>query len=415
MLELSSGINVVQARAEKRPLLVTLNRHNIPTAGQELLDISEESEPVLYCKGRRDQEEIPVRLQYIHDSDEKFPPNTSGFLYHMIQDENMASVEEINNQLSAQRVVATLSPQYLSSKGQSVMDISGIRCALPNFNGCNQQLYYSFNHRDQIRYPADTKGVYYYRQSRTAPTTLGELRFRLCFSVQSFEEGSDLCVPSGLSWAISSYRILSTPGFSAIREQLIKEGLIKGPPPLFVQDCTVPIQVTLHQPFIIDLSGFRFNVPFQIGTEVKSFWIQNLFTVRGRPSAYRGRAVVQFERYPTQGYPQRTTKLQSKVLAMRFLEFLTPIEMTGDGDPSALQYPEVGQLLFRRDKRRKYSPRGYSPQNQDMQDSLLRLWMSMLIGISTPNGKTHNPHPDICKQKEIQLFTRISEHWVLLR
>ncbi|KAF5311142.1 hypothetical protein D9619_007807 [Psilocybe cf. subviscida] len=423
MLEMSSGINVVQARAEKRPLLVTLNRHNISAAGQELLDISEESKPVLYCKGHGDQEENPVRLQYMHGSDGKFPPNTRGFLYHvredhrrhirfrlctsaddfrqgtdlvrpngrrwklswesmagmlkayapllqMIQDENMASIEEIDNLIYAQRLVATLSPQHFLPKGQSVMDISGRTRAYPNFSGRNQQLYYAYNNQtaNQIPYPADTKGVYYYRQSKTAPT-LGELRFRLCSNVQSFEDGSDLCVPSGMPWRVSFHHILTTPGFRAIRDQVIRDGLVKKPLPSFVEHATIPIQASLHQPFVVELSTLRFHLHFQIGTVVKSCWIANVFNLHQRSGAYRGRAIVQFEQYPTQEGHEPIAK-RPPLLALRFLEFLTPVEMTGKGDKSAMPYPEVGQLLFRRGQQGEYRPWGYSPRSQSMREVL---------------------------------------------
>lgn len=85
------------------------------------------------------------------------------------------------------RVVSTLDPQKLPSSGQTVIDISGFTNASVHIGGRESgsalKLFYKRVRNRKalasVKYPPDTIGLYYYKQSLTAPTQLGELRFRL--------------------------------------------------------------------------------------------------------------------------------------------------------------------------------------------------------------------------------------------
>ncbi|KAF5311064.1 hypothetical protein D9619_007659 [Psilocybe cf. subviscida] len=114
---------------------------------------------------------------------------------------------QVDPSLTSHRVVTTLSPQDLVSKGQEVFDISGITSANYAADSARRtdrtdyvRLTYHHAGRDLLPFPAGTLGLLYYKQSSTLPSEIGELRFRLCSDSSMFDQGSDLCLPSGDPW-----------------------------------------------------------------------------------------------------------------------------------------------------------------------------------------------------------------------
>lgn len=100
----------------------------------------------------------------------------------------------VDPDLATDRIVSTLNPLNLLTHNQRVFDISGLSAAwvLIGDQPTGTPLYYRRGtHR---KFPAHTKGVFYYKQSVTAPGQIGELRFRLCANTLSFDEGRDLCL-----------------------------------------------------------------------------------------------------------------------------------------------------------------------------------------------------------------------------
>lgn len=308
---------------------------------QEVLDLSGESEVLLTCEGRTD---ASVRMLY--DADKRgFPPNTRGVFYYnhwrngqhirfrlcdsvadfergtdlvkgngkkwslplerltkrlgryrplldMIAKEHPPSAARINEEMSKRRTIMTLSPQHLAAKGQAVFDISNNKGIEPDFIATDGPAL----HRCAINYygdgctlfPAGSKGVFYYQQSATAPTTVGELRFRLCSDVASFTTGSDMRLPSGLPWYISSDQILSKPSYEAIFKQLLHDGLIKEPLPLYTDASSVPVICNLNQHFLVDLSVIRKRVCFKPAPQSDISQIVSLYLFSFNPSLYTG-------------------------------------------------------------------------------------------------------------------------------
>lgn len=288
-----------------------------------MLDVSGESEIFVSCRGRT---EASVRLRY--EADKSFPPNTRGVLYfvpteqcrhirfrlcdsvtdfshgsdllksdgqkwtmslkrmasgfrhyhpllNMIMEENPSFAADIDTALSKRRIIRTLLPQELTAKGQRLFDISNLSSVQPQFSIQNNlsnssyQIYYYRQHTygQHASFPANTKGVFYYRQSTTAPNAIGELRFRLCSDVGLFTSGSDLCLPSGLPWCITSTQLLSMPSYSTVRGLLLHEGLFKRPLPPYADASTVPLICSLKQPFVMDLDHLHAILHFKIGAD----------------------------------------------------------------------------------------------------------------------------------------------------
>jgi hypothetical protein len=118
-----------------------------------------------------------------------------------------------------------------------------------------------------VSFPPNTKGVFYFHQSKTSPTHMGELRFRLCSDSRAFEEDDDLCLPSGDPWFVSSPSLSTSRKYRGIRDRLIKEQLLDnndlytGIPESILAELNNPV-LKLGQPFMVELSrhGFRLDL-----------------------------------------------------------------------------------------------------------------------------------------------------------
>ncbi|KAF5319631.1 hypothetical protein D9619_008855 [Psilocybe cf. subviscida] len=192
-------------------------------------------------------------------------PNTYRTVLALLQDEFRIRPQDVDNH-NCHRLISTFDPEKLQSSGQGIMNISGLTGArLHMRSDASSVLLYRPSKREKNRlptavaYPPDTIGVFYYHQCQTAPTRLGELRFRLCRNVREFDKGTDLCLPSGQPWSLSSLNIHVTSSHKNLHECLTRDGLLENTmypnvPQSLLTTLTMPLRV-LGDPFVVDLSA----------------------------------------------------------------------------------------------------------------------------------------------------------------
>jgi hypothetical protein len=152
---------------------------------------------------------------------------------------------------------------------QRVFNISGLFTPRFSLGGtANSHIGYTASRFQGVfklhSFPDNTTGVFYYRQSDTSPMRLGELRFRLCSDVRTFDMGSDLILPSGQPWFISTHSLHISREYKSIRERLVEEGLLEhdlypGVPDSILTLGIAPL-TSLRQPFVVDLSAASFKL-----------------------------------------------------------------------------------------------------------------------------------------------------------
>ncbi|KAJ7624461.1 hypothetical protein FB45DRAFT_796416 [Roridomyces roridus] len=79
------------------------------------------------------------------------------------------------------------------------------------------------------RFPANTRGFFYYGPRPGLPTIASSLRFRCTPSSNpaSFQEGHDLLLPNGLPWQIITAQIANPgPTYLPVRTELLRSGLL---------------------------------------------------------------------------------------------------------------------------------------------------------------------------------------------
>ncbi|KAF5328716.1 hypothetical protein D9619_011733 [Psilocybe cf. subviscida] len=285
--------------------------------------------------------------------------------------------ENIDPNLTANgRLISTLSSQRLASMNQRIVNISGMYSARISFGGktCSDLHYVSTRSSGAAKFPPNTTGVFYYYQSQSAPTQLGELRFRLCSDIHKFERGSDLYSVHGGPWFLSSQSIFaSTDDYKSICEHLVEEGLLERSlypgVPNSMLGSGIPPLTKLNQPFQVDLSVRRqlVNLHNLRRRAAPPHQLQLAFIFRNEAHAnvpvFSGRAVVQLEEYPASELHNPGFK-HRPVLALRILEFLTPIKRLSSD--TKVPDPVPGQLLMRRyHGSGEYVPWSYSPRAPD--------------------------------------------------
>lgn len=82
--------------------------------------------------------------------------------------------------------------------------------------------------------------------------------------------------------------------------------------------------------------------------------------------------MVQFEKYPSE-YLGRRQLARQPLFALRFLEFLTPVEATLNVPSHSVVPPVVGELLMRKTPSGKYLPWGYTPRDETLHEQLSKL------------------------------------------
>ncbi|KAF5312283.1 hypothetical protein D9619_002443 [Psilocybe cf. subviscida] len=202
----------------------------------------------------------------------------------------------------------------------------------------------------RVKFPAGTTGVFYYKQSVIAPSHIGELRFRQCPDVLSFDNGKDLCLPSGEIWHISSNRIQLSGIFESLKKALSSESLLDRDlhPGYTLSNFKKlsPALSSLSLPFPVDLSTTHLSIDL-VGRDMtihqpsSRFSCQYLHGQKNTKPLYQGRAVVRFEPYPPT--PHNGKYKHQPLLALRILELLTPVTRLTDDE--YMMPPVPGELL----------------------------------------------------------------------
>ncbi|KAF8188365.1 hypothetical protein BJ912DRAFT_400382 [Pholiota molesta] len=134
----------------------------------------------------------------------------------------------------------TLRPERLSIVGQEVIDLSGKTASLvPTLidgRVLRLQCHYTRNRHlhgrnRYLRYPENTRGVFYYHNPPDGPEFYAGMRFRICDSAAEFEHGRDLLDSRGDVWGPKILELVKhkeLQGFLSLlrAENLIDEDLI---------------------------------------------------------------------------------------------------------------------------------------------------------------------------------------------
>lgn len=291
---------------------------------------------------------------------------------------------DVDSNRDNHRLVSTFSPQRLVTTDQRILNISGLTNIRIRPRGKTGS-HIHFDHF-QHRFPDNAIGVFYYRQSDTSPMQLGELRFRLCSDIRTFDLGSDLLLQSGQPWFISSHSLRLVHTLKSVHEHLVEEGLLEHNPCPGASGSLPAAGVvrltSLGQPFVVDLSAKEFGVKLvnpnrHAGSLHLAF--QWAFRKALKPTEppfsgefpyiiynhllfarYTGRAIVRLEQYHVSPNPTRL----GLAFALRILEFLTPVKRLSTSND--ILDPIPGQLLMHRQGRTlKYGPWLYSPRKFD--------------------------------------------------
>lgn len=162
----------------------------------------------------------------------------------------------------------TLNPEKLSLSENYPRDISGtydvsytVRTRSTYLRGIS--IRYTTLGRRYIPFPQNTRGFLYYQAPTPGyPDFSGSLRFRLIpeSGPQSFEDGEDLKLPSGIVWQIYLYTALKTVRHAGLIFKLLEEGLVTPSvveklrlmPPILLRGAS-QILYKLEDPFIARL------------------------------------------------------------------------------------------------------------------------------------------------------------------
>jgi hypothetical protein len=269
------------------------------------------------------------------------------------------------------RALITLNPSQMISKGQKICDFSGATRLRFSFLGKNYPVpAYPHKFKRKPVFPENSRGVLYYHSDSDLPSIAGEVRFRLCDTVENFDRGSDLHI-LGTPWSLSLPRIAYTPAFMGLRELLVKEGL--------VDDQTMTDLSSLphidrlddrsmifypSQPFHLDLSIHELILHLVTRNAVQYVRFPNLFTERQSGQSlqlYNGKSHITLNvthnlfaeqlgimraRFELSNLPEHRTS--GPTLVLRFLDCLTKLEPQLPGYEAHMVYPRPGHLFQKR-------------------------------------------------------------------
>lgn len=186
-----------------------------------------------------------------------------------------------------QRTIKSLHPAKMVSMGQSTYDISEATRLRFSFRDENHPVRV-FLHTIQGRpsFPNNTRGVLYYHTDPSLPSIAGEVRFRLCDTIENFERGSDLHI-RGEPWSLMLAHIAFTPNFIGLRKLLVKEGLVDTQmmsdisklPNLDKLDNRL-VLFHLSQPFYVDLASHTLVLTLLTRTSVQKIKLPYIFVDR---------------------------------------------------------------------------------------------------------------------------------------
>ncbi|KZT24299.1 hypothetical protein NEOLEDRAFT_1135069 [Neolentinus lepideus HHB14362 ss-1] len=220
------------------------------------------------------------------------------------------------------------------------------------------QLLYSAHHK---HFPDDTQGFFYWHTDPGAPVLAGQVRFRVTNSKDpaSFQGGQDLRLPGGDPWRVSLFDVARYTQYKVLRSVLLSDGLVTRDhldSALRVLRSASP--GSKHPDYESNII-WRFGQVIRVSLELTSFsvwvvsdsqgaWVRLRYMFRSEysaPPAYKGTALVQFERSTLKGH----TNTRSVVL--RIVKIL---EMTKLNVDAPAPEPKEGELAMTR-KRGAYS------------------------------------------------------------
>lgn len=254
--------------------------------------------------------------------------------------------------------------------GQTTFDISDMTRLRFSYRGENYPVpLFRHNIKGRPMFPKNTRGALYYHTDPAVPPIAGEVRFRLCDTVEDFERGSDLHI-HGTRWSLPLTRIAYNSSLIGLRKLLVKEGLVDSQLMTDVSKLAnldkLDDRLTLFHlshPFLVDFTVSELNLTLVTRNALHRVRFQNLFTDRrsGHPlPLYSGKrhefnvkhmADLQIgimrARFEVSNLPVHRTS--GPVLVMRFLESVTKIEDISPGSQGGLLLcPKPDDLLHRR-------------------------------------------------------------------
>ena len=199
------------------------------------------------------------------------------------------------------RQVLTLDPSKMVSLKQNICDISlGTRLRFSTSNVETTPRIHLQRIDGCPVFPEDTRGVLYYHNNPTLPPIAGEVRFRICDSLEDFDRGSDLHVLKR-PWSLSLLRIVHTPNFATLRQMLLHEGLVDtqlmsdvSRLPAKMQDRLLLFHIS--QPFVLDLAQCQLEPNLVTRHSCEKVKFPNLFTDRRQVQTllYTGKRKLDF-------------------------------------------------------------------------------------------------------------------------
>jgi len=179
----------------------------------------------------------------------------------------------------------------MTSKEQKIFDMSGRMPFHFSVSGSDRlpfHIYYYIHPRGGLSshpFPSNTRGVFYYYHRHDHPPVSGELRFRLCKSLEQFDEGQDLMLRDGpVPWNLSIYTLSRDKKWEGLlnlllEEQLVDEELVRDMKSIRMQRSQgqYPWISMLDQPFIVDLAKPHLNVALLTRHEFRLLRFQNIF------------------------------------------------------------------------------------------------------------------------------------------
>jgi len=238
---------------------------------------------------------------------------------------------------------------------------------------------------DDIPFPLNTCGVFYYHVDPQLPPMNGSVRFRLCDSLENFVQGKDLEVNIGKPWMVPLVRLAHVSSFRALNRFIIEEGLVDKQLMRDIQKLKMPRRPSalflyqLSQSFVVDLHMTVLILHLVTRTTMSTVQVTGAFFLRCRPFAGRssrstnskyvinniaGLARVRFE---LSTLPEHDG--QGPTLILRILEFLTPLQTLAPVGYGPVILPDPGKLLMRRTPRGKLKTWSY-PLNRRREGTL---------------------------------------------
>ncbi|KIM42051.1 hypothetical protein M413DRAFT_27576 [Hebeloma cylindrosporum] len=251
--------------------------------------------------------------------------------------------------------IATLRPSQLKAKRQKILDLSGKQQYRISVAGSHRlRFFYCVHPLERFLpyvYPPNTRGVYYYYLRHDYPPVSGELRFRLCKSIDKFDKGRDLTLPDGLTpWSLSIYTISRLKRYSRIADLLVEEQLVDKE---LVRDQRrilnkrpqgqYPWISVFNQPFVLNLQKRDLSVALLSRHDNQLLRFQNIFwDPYLRISPYRGHIQVRFE------FSNHMRHMQRTYVVLRVVDTLTPIECIVEKYDGYIAPPVPGTLFSKK-------------------------------------------------------------------